>query len=330
MLSNLFSTRTLLAALATGAAAPVAAPTLPNFDNYSLPAAGPTPAPTPVAPIIVLPEPTPTPTPSATPTPAAAPKPTPAPRARPTPIPAPATPAATPDPTPAPTIPLPAAPTTPPPAAPVAASSDYRLWWLALPAVLSALFVAVVRPRRRPTRTSVPQAAAIPLAPAPPETSRSLDLTLRPLRAGLNLLSATVEAELTIVNPGKATASDIRLAPALFAASQSQDADLAAHEARPIPRPAIPAFALGPGEARTTRIVTALPRAAIPPLTAAGRPMFVPMLAVSCHYALAGQPVRMSRAFAIGIRRNDIAKLAPLWLDLPPRMHNDVVARSLA
>ncbi len=170
-----------------------------------------------------------------------------------------------------------------------------------------------------------PRAKTPPPPPAIPRARVTCDL--RPLRAGLNLLSATVECELTVTNTGTAPAEAIRTGVALLTAHAGQDTDLAQFTAAPIGRPATPPFALAPGETRTIRTVVAIARDAIRTMTAANRPMFVPVVATNILYATVGDDAQTARAWVVGIERVDSAKLAPFWLDAPPRMYTTVAAR---
>ncbi|MES3099148.1 hypothetical protein [Sphingomonas faeni] len=173
-----------------------------------------------------------------------------------------------------------------------------------------------------------PRAKTPPSPPAAPRARVICDL--RPLRAGLNLLSATVECELVVTNTGTAPAEAIRTGVTLLTAHAGQDTDLARFNAAPIGRPATPPFGLAPGESRTIRTVVAVARDAIQTMTAANRPMFVPVVATNILYATAGDDAQTARAWVVGIERVDSAKLAPFWLDAPARMYSSVAARAHA
>ncbi|WP_156362207.1 hypothetical protein [Sphingomonas sp. Leaf208] len=190
------------------------------------------------------------------------------------------------------------------------------------------------------TASAVAPVAAVPMAapkfleprgkvpPTPPVAARArLTCELRPLRAGLNLLSATVECELVVTNTGTASAEAIRTGVALLTAHADQDQDLAQFNAAPVMRPVAPPFALAPGETRTIRTVTAIAREAIRTMTAANRPMFVPVVATNILYVTAGDEAQTARAWVVGVERVDSAKLAPFWLDAPARMYSTVAAR---
>jgi hypothetical protein len=160
-----------------------------------------------------------------------------------------------------------------------------------------------------------------PAAPAAPRAR--LTVELRPLRAGLNLLSAVADCELVVTNTGDAPAEAIRTQVSLLTAHTALDADLAALTAASIGRPTTPPFALAPGETRTIKAIAAAPRDGIRTMTAANRPMFVPIVSVNVLYP-DGQT---TGAWAIGIERVDSAKLAPFWLDAPPKMYTNIGAR---
>ena len=190
----------------------------------------------------------------------------------------------------------------------------------AAPAVATVPTTAIAAPKFLEPRAKTP-----PPPPAAPRARVTCDL--RPLRAGLNLLSATVECELVVTNTGTAPAEAIRTGVALLTAHAGQDTDLARFNAAPIGRPATPPFALAPGESRTIRTVVAIARDAIQTMTAANRPMFVPVVATNILYATAGDDAQTARAWVVGIERVDSAKLAPFWLDAPARMFTTVAAR---
>ncbi|WP_375395256.1 hypothetical protein [uncultured Sphingomonas sp.] len=284
--------------------------------------AQPSPAPTP-APRRILKEPR---TPSATPTPAD--RPTPMPTSSPTAVP----------------VPVPSATTTPVATPSVAASpvpdTDNRTtWpWMAIGAglaVLLAMAAWAFSRRRAPAVIEAEPIAPVPVVAPPPPTPAGprarIDMALRPLRAGLNMLSAVVEAEVVVTNVGDAPAAQIRIHATMLSAHAAQQTDLdATFAAPPTGRPASPPFALAPGEERRVRAVAALSREAVRSMEAGGRLMFVPLVAMDVRYAAdaVGTSGRTGQAFIVGIERVDSAKLAPFWLDGPLRMHDQVAARA--
>ncbi|WP_277286831.1 hypothetical protein [Sphingomonas aquatilis] len=326
----------VIAPLPTPTASPRATPT-PRVTPRA------TPTPTPRVTAIPTPRATASPTPAATPTAIAVPTPTPT---------ATATSTASPPPVEAAT-PSPAA-TTVPATAPNS-ESDYgwliglavvlglggagAWWWRRRRADAADEPVAAVAPapipKPQPVRPRAPAASpATPPAPVPAPISAPvgdrgrLSLSLHPRRAGLNLLSATVEAELVVRNDGSAPAQAIRIGAALIGATPGQGDEIAPVFDQPVVRPATPPFALGPGEERRIRLVVAQARADIVPLTAGGRTLFVPVVAVNALYdAGAGIAGQSARGFAVGVERVDSAKLAPFWLDQPARMHEQLAVR---
>ena len=326
-----------------------ATPTSSPMIIVTLPTATPTPAATPT--------PTPTPTPRAVETPVTRPSP----RVSPSPVPAPAptagrSTAARPVPvaTPAVIAPAPVAPAEPtaPPviASPLPTTGEPRGegpgWpWMLGAGLLTVAGIGVWLARRQrapadeeigapvveeigapvvePAVVPVPPLA--PVAPAAVAPAATLALRFRPTRVGFNMLSATVEGELTVANDGAVAASDVRVRTGLLGAHAGQDADLADFLAQPIGRPVVPAFSLASGEERTLRVVAAVAREAMRTLTAAGRPMFVPVLVADVRVDGGTQ---LAQGFAVGAERVDSAKLAPFWLDVPDRAYGEVAARA--
>lgn len=334
---------------------PVPAPTpTPTGTPALLPAPRTTPRPeavaTPAQRVTSMPRPSPTPSPASTPIPAQASV---EPSVAPLPIPAPAASATPVRPAPVPRGASPATPDRSPwwPWALVGlillgVASSYGWWrrrdkveqlgYHPVPDNDELAAVAPVAASEVPAAEPDPAAVLAVAAPAmlsrrtPPAAAAErgmLALALRPARAGLNLLSATVDAELTVTNQGRGIAEEIRIGVSLISAHAGQDADLAAIYAKSVSRPATTPFVLEPGESRRVRIVTALPRAAIQPLIAGGRSMFVPLVAINCVYRTSEGAAQTAQAFAVGVERIDSAKLAPFWLDQQPRTHDQVAAR---
>lgn len=312
------------------APAPIATPT-PAPTSIPAPDPGPSAPPAPI--LTVDPSFDTTPAPAALPTarpmtPAAAPAAAPAALARPTPT---ATPSPARSPARAPRPPIETVILPPPRAA-------APLWpWLVGGGALLMVVLGWVAFRRQPQQwfdeeaeaEAIAETAPTPPPPdrAPPDRAR-LTIALRPIGAGLNLISVTAECEVTLANTGGARADDIRAALRLMSAHDGQDAELAGFYGEPVARPATPPFGLAPGEERRFRAVTALPHDAIHALDAGGRPMFVALLAVTVRYHDGLTPRRVGRAFAFGGERGGAAKLAPFWLDGAARPYRDVGARA--
>lgn len=166
-----------------------------------------------------------------------------------------------------------------------------------------------------------------PASPAVDAPRARLTLALRPRRGGINLVTATLDAELEIVNAGDAPAAAVQVAARLLSAHRDQQAELDALFAEPGVRPAVASFALAPGEGRVLPLLLTLPRGAIRPIDMGGRAMFVPVAAVDVRYASGAGEAQSAAAFAVGVERDGAAKLAPFWLDGPARMHETLGAR---
>lgn len=192
------------------------------------------------------------------------------------------------------------------------------------PSVAEAV-VPVAAPRMLSRRGAVP---AEPPAPVVAAERAWIELELRPRRAGLNLLTATADVDVLVRNRGTAEAGNVRIDARLTSARADQDSELGQIFAETRGRVVTPAFALAPGAERVVRALVTLPREAINVLTAAERPMFVPVVTLNVRYALGGGGEgQTAQAFALGIERAGSAKLAPFWLDAPSRMFETVAAR---
>jgi len=288
------------------------------------------------------PEPTPIPTPTATVVPIATPTPIVKPSASPTSVPTPRPIVRqAPDPTPsssgvvAPvrTSIATVAPKMPTTAAPTRKTGGVPGWvWLAGVVGLAAAVIVLTR-RRRADKVAGKEGAVeagaanvAPLeAPRPAVRVQPPEVTFRPVRIGLNLISATVEGEVAI----RATevVEDVRVWVILLGAAAGHEAAVATFHEGPAGRLVVPPFALEAGETRRLRAVAGLARQAIAPLEAGGRAMFVPLLAITIEWRDGAGEHRRTQAFAVGVERVDSAKLAPVWLDDGARNYDAVAAR---
>jgi hypothetical protein len=174
------------------------------------------------------------------------------------------------------------------------------------------------------TSVAEPGAAALPLAPS----GALLNVSLRPIRAGLNILTAVADCEITVVNDGEASARSIRTALHLIAAHRGQSTDIDAVNEAPIVRPILPAFDLAPGESRSFRGIAAAPLGSLATMRAGGRNMLVPLVVLNLqHRDDAGAQHLTSQLFVLGVERADSPRLAPFWLD-SVRMIDQVAARA--
>lgn len=173
-----------------------------------------------------------------------------------------------------------------------------------------------------------PVAPAQPVAIVPTGERARVAVSAAPRRAGVNLLTATVDIDVTLENRGTVPATAVTVAVTLTSAGVEQDRTLGELFAAPPPRPAVAPFALAPGERRVVRVLATMPRSDITELSAAGRPMFVPVVALDVRYDSGAGQGQTAQALAVGVERPNAVKLAPFWLDGPPRMFDTVAMRA--
>lgn len=179
-----------------------------------------------------------------------------------------------------------------------------------------------------PVRVAAPAVPVAPIAPPPVPPRPWIETVFTPRRAGTNLTSAAVDYEIVLRNIGEVAARGVIVDIRLLTASNAQEAQLAALFAAPVDRPAVASFDLAPGGQIELSGMAMLPRDSVNAMTAAGRALFVPVLAVNILYRWGGgESGQTATAHVIGIERGAGAKLAPFWLDTGPRMFDTVAAR---
>ena len=153
----------------------------------------------------------------------------------------------------------------------------------------------------------------------------SLDIELKPKRAGTNLLSAAVEYQILVTNSGDAPARLVTTDVRILTAGVEQDALLQALFAAPIEKPVTEPFDIAPGATATLDGMAMVPRDALNVMSVEGRALFIPVLAINLRYEWDGGAGQTANSFVIGINRGEGAKMAPFRADGPPRMHSEVV-----
>lgn len=241
------------------------------------------------------------------------------------------------------TPPLEVLPETPPaPVTTTVEAEDSRgsllPWLLGGLLLLGALAFFALRGRRRtavrdevyerpPVATvpgeAVPLAAAAPIvtpvATVTPAGRPELDLTMRPVRAGVTGGDARVEFELTVGNSGPVAAENVRISTWMLAAGSSE-----AESALIVPRDHAdtPAVTIGAGESRTMAASVALP------ISQVDGDAVLPVVVADARYRLPdGSEGRTSASFAVGVP--DGEELAHFGIDNPSGLHEGVVARPL-
>lgn len=155
-------------------------------------------------------------------------------------------------------------------------------------------------------------------------TRATLDIEFRPKRAGTNLLSAAVEYEILVTNSGEARARGVAADVRILSAGVEQDGIIRALFANPIEKSPIAPFDVPPGETAILSGMAMMPKETLSVMTAGGRALFVPVLAVNLLYEWEGGSGQTATSYVIGIDRGEGAKLAPFRLDGTSRMRDDI------
>lgn len=174
-----------------------------------------------------------------------------------------------------------------------------------------------------------PEAIAAATTPTAAQDDRPwLEFALRPVKAGVNVMNAVVEFELTVGNAGSVIAEDVRIAAWLISANPNQDAEIARFLESTPPEAIMAPITVEPGDGKRIDAAIALPRAGVNVVTARNRPFFVPLVIIDARYALpGGGEGRSSAAMVIGTVHGGQEKLGPIWLDRGVQMHANVEAR---
>lgn len=209
----------------------------------------------------------------------------------------------------------------------------------ALATALGGVAAFVMLARRRRARTTEPEpliapeilpAALEPESESEPELGAgirpALELDFAIARAGLDGEQLAAEFEIQIRNSGEARAHDVRLHVELRTANAQ--VELPAASTVTIDRPMVAPFVLEPGaEAQFTATVV-LPAARIDRLMLAGRPMCVPLIVVSASYRwVGGGKAELGVDYLLGVAQPGNPRLGPIWLDVPPKMHDRIGMR---
>jgi hypothetical protein len=181
-----------------------------------------------------------------------------------------------------------------------------------------------------------PQAAPPPPIPAQPKAAPPtgvvstrlrpwIELQVEPGRAIIDEKKAAVEFHVTVFNSGSVSARDVIVEASLFNAGPHQDQQIQSFFDRPLgegePIESIPAM-----KRLTIRSAVVLPRDQVHPIEFEGRQLFVPLIAFNALYSWAGGRGQTSASYLIG-KQTNAEKLAPLRLDLGPRLFRNLAAR---
>jgi len=181
-----------------------------------------------------------------------------------------------------------------------------------------ANMLATGAPAVAPLAYEAAPAAAATAAVAAASTERaSLELQMRPMRAGVTDDDAVVEFELTIDNQGSGAARDVRISTWMFPAGapRSEMESL-------LIEPDAEADLIGAGDRRSFETQVALPTAGI------AQDSVLPVVVAEARYRLEdGSEQHTSASFAVGVPLGD--ELAHFDLENPSGLHEGVEARPL-
>lgn len=153
----------------------------------------------------------------------------------------------------------------------------------------------------------------------------SLELVLTPVRCVIDDQQATVEFTVTALNSGNAPARDVRIEVALINAGPAQDREIGRFFEQPAgvgePLEVIP-----PMRSIQLNSRVSMPLAQVRAIEAAGRRLFVPLLAFNALFRWSGGEGQSSQSYLVG-REGEGEKMAPFRLDLGPRIFRNLGAR---
>jgi hypothetical protein len=229
-----------------------------------------------------------------------------------------------------------------------AIASGYLLWRrrsrAALAGVqeLEAFIPAEPAPSPPPVAPAHPRMPASARAPSPaPPPARptgaapggivstglrpGLELELTPSRCIIDQEQAVIEFTVTARNSGNAPARDVRIEVAMINAGPAQDQEIGRFFDQPAgvgePLEVIP-----PMRSIQLNSRVGMPLEQVRAFEAAGRKLFVPLLAFNALFRWSGGEGQTSLSYLVG-REGEGEKMAPFRLDLGPRIFRNLGAR---
>jgi hypothetical protein len=193
-------------------------------------------------------------------------------------------------------------------------------------------------PTPTPPIPTPPVRAPPPAAPrpAPPPNATGvvstrlrpwLDLTFVPLRCVVEDERVTFEFDLDMFNSGSRPARDVLVEASMFNAGVTQDQEIGAFFANPVAQgERIPEIL--PLKHVAVRTAVVAERSQLRVFEAAGRQVFVPLIAFNALYRWSDSESQTSAAYLLG-RNTSGEKMAPFRADLGPRVFPGVGARAL-
>jgi hypothetical protein len=172
-----------------------------------------------------------------------------------------------------------------------------------------------------------------PAAPQSPPPSGIVSTRLRPWleiefspgRCVVEDDKATIQFDVAVYNSGSAPARDVLIEASMFNAGPTQDQEIGAFFAHPVAKgdriPAIP-----PLKRVALKSAVSLTREQMRQFEVAGKRIFVPLIGFNALYRWGGGEGQTSASYLVG-RDTDGEKMAPLRLDLGPRIFRGLGAR---
>ncbi len=216
------------------------------------------------------------------------------------------------------------------------AGAGYFAWRQRAPSYATAGGRAEAFARAQPAPGPQPLQRSTPPRPAmPPGTVPSgvvstrlrpwLEIEFSPGRCVVEDDKATIQFDIAVFNSGSAPARDVLIEASMFNAGPTQDQEIGAFFAHPVAKgeriPAIP-----PLKRVALKSAVSLTREQMRQFEVAGRRLFVPLIGFNALYRWSGGDGQTSASYLVG-RDTNGAKMAPLRLDLGPRVFRGLGAR---
>ncbi|HYI42371.1 MAG TPA: hypothetical protein VD768_01955 [Sphingomicrobium sp.] len=176
-----------------------------------------------------------------------------------------------------------------------------------------------------------PEPAARPVAPTGGGVVSTrlrpwIDIEFVPDRAIVDQGTITIQYSVALYNSGSARARDVRLEAAMFNASPTQDQLIKGFFARASGAGDLVPL-IEPLQRVTLSSSVVVPRAELQPLLAQGRPILVPMMALTAVYRWGSNSNGQTSASYLVGKATTGEKLAPIMLDLGSRLFRGLAAR---
>jgi hypothetical protein len=197
-----------------------------------------------------------------------------------------------------------------------------------------AVPAAAPQPPMAPSPRMAHPAPARAPAPALPRSDGVVSTRLRPwieiefgaTRAVVTDDAATVHFDIMLYNSGSATARDVLVEGRMFNAGPDQDREIGGFMDEPVAQGETIAE-IAPLTRVALKSAVALPRAAVREYEVEGRKLFVPILGFNALYKFGPNQGQTSASFIVGRGGDDGSKMAPIRLDLGPRVFRGLGAR---